>query len=153
MSHPLPKLRAKPRKLPPNWGPHHDNRLRDTAGKYAAIAALSDEWGVASSALVSRLHRLRAEGGVASTPEHSPGPAEVALNDSLSGSLLAMIRAMEARGEVTNDDLARDLGKEVSYLSTLRSKAAARLHAVGWRIAWRGGGRLAPRVYWLERIE
>lgn len=56
--------RAKLRVLPDDWDMHHDNRLRDTGGVYSKVAVLSDEWGIAETALITRWHKLRGRSGV-----------------------------------------------------------------------------------------
>lgn len=56
--------RAKLRVLPEDWDVHHDNRLRDAGGVYSKVAALSDEWGIAETALITRWHKLRGVCGV-----------------------------------------------------------------------------------------
>lgn len=158
MSDAATAIRAKAQRLPAKWCVHHDNRLRDTRGSYAAIAALSDEWGVASRILVARLHRLRV-GAAHSKPRviekkaATLGVVAAAIKGSVSPATLAVIRAMEARGEATNAELQRDTGFTAPYLSSLRSKASAPLRRAGWQIARRGGGRGRPCVFWLDRTE
>ncbi|WP_428516313.1 winged helix-turn-helix domain-containing protein [Roseovarius sp.] len=56
--------RAKLRVLPDGWDVHHDNRLRVTGGVYSKVAVLSDEWGIAETALITRWHKLRGVCGV-----------------------------------------------------------------------------------------
>ncbi|WP_421998168.1 winged helix-turn-helix transcriptional regulator [Roseovarius confluentis] len=56
--------RSKVRVLPQDWDLHHDNRLRDTGGVYSKVAALSDELGIAETALITRWHKLRGVCGV-----------------------------------------------------------------------------------------
>lgn len=56
--------RSKVRVLPEHWDLHHDNRLRDTGGVYSKVAALSDELGIAETALITRWHKLRGVCGV-----------------------------------------------------------------------------------------
>lgn len=45
---------------PPFWTQHHDNRVWDSDGRYAAINALADEWRVPAARVLARWHLLRA---------------------------------------------------------------------------------------------
>lgn len=64
--------RAKMRVLPESWDLHQDNRLRDTGGVYSKVAALSDELGIAETALITRWHKLRGGAGVDRPPSRPP---------------------------------------------------------------------------------
>jgi hypothetical protein len=41
------------------WSPKRDDMLRDTGGRYSAVAELADEWGVGSTFLMARWHKIR----------------------------------------------------------------------------------------------
>ena len=169
---------AKARTLPERWTVHHDNRLRDTDGKYAAIAALSDEWGIESRVLLARLHRLRAgdtasigaaTGAAAprvSAPQAEsaarqddppdppdlpgpPGPATQAVKGCVPPTMHRIVHALEARGRATYAELVAATGLSCDHLSVEKSQNRARLAAAGWRIASAGE---RPATFWLERV-
>lgn len=76
--------RAKLRVLPEDWDLHHDNRLRDTGGVYSKVAALSDEWGIAETALITRWHKLRGGAGV-DRPVSKPAKARKSAGQTRRG--------------------------------------------------------------------
>ena len=153
------------------WTVHHDNRLRDTGGKYAAIAALSDEWGVESRVLLARLHRLRA-GDVAAAGEaidavprvsapqaesatrqdDLPGPAGPAtqtVEGRVPPTMYRIVHALEVCGQATYAELEGMLGLPCKNVGVQKAQNRARLVAAGWRIASDGE---RPATFWLERV-
>lgn len=59
------KAKADPKPLPdmpehPFFTVHHDKRILEAGGRYAALSALAAEWGKPVSLLLQRQHRLGA---------------------------------------------------------------------------------------------
>lgn len=145
---------ARAPRLPPKWGHHHDKRLQATGGKYAAIAALADEWRIETTALQARYHRLRVCPARAPAPPPETGPAERELRHVLTGAALAMVRAIAARGTASYDDIADDLGFAPHHVANLKVRSQQKMARAGWRITRVTGLRENGRrsVFRLERI-
>jgi len=127
---------AKARALPPDWGPHHDTRLRgvmDDRGVviYARLAALSDEWRIASPALTARLHRLRV-GHVA------PAAATALPPDRLIAALTPLqaeiVTALLCGAPLSHADLARRLNRAAPAIHQMVTVLDRTLPTMGWRI-------------------
>lgn len=56
----VPAAPCAPAAPHPDWSTERDAKLVQTGGKYAAISALADEWGMPISRLQARWHKVRA---------------------------------------------------------------------------------------------
>lgn len=145
---------------PERWSEHHDNRLRDTGGRYGAIAALAEEWGVESRALLARWLRLRGEVERAARKAGRGRPAPAPLDfEALLGQvrpcerkILQTLRGAPGCGYA---DLARRCDLSKASVQQYLSRIAPVLSRAGWALVKaedmtprQGGGR--PLRLYLE---
>jgi len=140
---------AKARALPAWWTYHHDNRLRDAAG-WGDIARLSDEWGIASSALTARWHRLRR--GQVFEPKAPAHPALAAVEGKVSPRMARTLAVIAALGEVNYKQLEAETGICVDNVRTALARGAAALAEAGWAVVDHAPGRGCPARLRLERF-
>ncbi|WP_320176651.1 hypothetical protein [Roseovarius pacificus] len=146
--------RAKLRVLPEDWTAADDNKLRDTKGKYAKIAALSDKMQIAESALITRWHRLRSESVKSKAPKR-PRPNEPKTKpeptyDTARAAADAVLKrqqhvqlaeAILARPGCSPADLGEQLGTSAQNAARYVSEMRERLLRVGWTISTCGKGQ------------
>ena len=140
--------RPKRRALPADWSIHDDNALRDTKGRYAKIAALSDRFGIETGALMARWHLLRA-GRVtvrAVPPETAAGPAPSLVVEPLTFKSMRMKVTPRMRdildrvgpGEEGNSlDLASELDIDSEHVLRAIDRNRAKMARAGWVIRLR----------------
>lgn len=124
--------RAKLRKLPESWTGNHDERLREAKGRYAKIAKLSDEWGIAEGALITRWHRFRSGEVVA-----RPCGKGASLDDLLQSVTPAMSRiclTLHRHGPLNITALSDALSRTRGALTATIEQNAERMAALGWEI-------------------
>ncbi|MBU3262087.1 hypothetical protein KPG71_18860 [Roseovarius sp. PS-C2] len=140
--------RAKLRVLPEDWTAADDNKLRDTKGKYAKIAALSDKMQIAESALITRWHRLRSESVKSKAPKKQsvdkadmkPVPGYDTGLDAAKAVLkrpqhVQLADAILSRPGCSPSDLGALLGVKEQYAARYVSEMRERLMRVGWTIS------------------
>lgn len=127
----LTRTRARARSLPETWTVRHDARLTATGGRYAGIAALSEEWGIAETALMARWHLLRAGRG----PDLSGEAADFrALCDLLTPQSARLCCALRAGTEMSSADLAARTGVSIFNVPRLIRESRDR---IGPKMPWR----------------
>ncbi|MGQ3486093.1 MarR family transcriptional regulator [Roseovarius pacificus] len=140
--------RAKLRVLPEDWTAADDNKLRDTKGKYAKIAALSDKMQIAESALITRWHRLRSDSVKSKAPKKQsvdkanmkPVPtyetARAAAKAVLKRSQhVELADAILSHPGCSPADLGARLGTSAQNAARYVSEMRERLLRVGWTIS------------------
>jgi hypothetical protein len=141
--------RAPRRSLPPGWGAPHDNRLRDTGGRYREIAAMADDLGVETRVLIARHHRLRAE-RVPPVPEPVMGPAELAVRDLVTPMARVILREIESRGAATYAELELATGTQRQLIYKCLRRYELLLLDHGWRLRRSTKAGRAVVRFWLE---
>lgn len=136
--------------LPADWSEHHDNRLRDAKGRYGKIAKLSDEWGIATGALVARWHLLRAGGAPERVEAKQVKPAKPLLREpmpfdrmrvAVTPQMVGVVEYLQGRGEVYADQASWDLRLARKALARCLERNGPRLRAVGWQVKVTHGGQ------------
>ena len=143
-------VQPKRRALPADWSAHHDNRLRDAKGRYGKIAKLSDEWGIATGALVARWHLLRAGAAPERVEAKQVKPAKPLLREPMpfdrmravvTPQMVGVVDYLKSRGEVYATQASWDLRMSRNALMLCLERNVPRLRAAGWRVKITPAGR------------
>ncbi|MEQ8292505.1 MAG: hypothetical protein RIA08_09885 [Roseovarius sp.] len=136
---------AKPKRstLPADWTEYHDSRLRNAKGRYGQIAKLSDEWGIATGALVARWHLLRAGAAPARVEVKQVKPAKPILREpmpfermraAVTPQMVGVVDYLQSRGEVYAAQASWDLRMARNALMRCLERNESRLRAAGWHV-------------------
>lgn len=128
----LTGARARASRLPDHWGNRHDARLIEAGGRYAAIAALSDEWGIAEAVLLARWHRLRTGSG---GPPNREAEDFEALRGAVTGAMFKICVALRRGTPLSSLQIAERCGIRQSEVVVHIRKNSSRLTGTGlWRL-------------------